>query len=437
MSWALGADVDSRRLIEYEALLNEYLPHSHMRALCQYDSQRFKPGVLRNVLRTHPLAILGERLHDNPYFEPPALVLEDHGVDRERLEWMLSRLVRRSQRELAVAELGRLSLLGAPPADVKEAAARIISAELEVDSVEVLDRSESTESRPLVTIESDGMTVSIGQGERQYGELRVRTSRPRIFSEQEIAFVDSVATLLAHALERARAEAEFRTLVENAPDAMVRFDRELRITYVNPAAERLARLPGERLLGRTSRELGLLDADASAFELVLGQVLRMGREQTIEHSVVVDGSVREFQTRIVPEFTHGPNASVESLLAIGRDITDLKRAAAERHALAEALVEQERRQHELLEQLLGDQRAENRRLRRATVLNNLTARERDVLRLIAQGWSNREIGLELHLTPGTVKNHVARLLRKLDVVDRTQAAARAGELGLQESDRDT
>jgi PAS domain S-box-containing protein len=435
MSWALGAEVDSRRLIEYEALLNNFLPQTRIRALCQYNSQRFKPDVVRDVLRTHPLAILGERLHDNPYFEPPGLVLEGSEVDRERLEWMIDRLVQRTQRELAVTELGRLSLMGAAQSDLMQAAARVVAAELQVDSVEVHERGQSGEPQPTIAIDADGVTISIGYGRRQYGILRVGSNRSHIYSEHEVAFLDSVATLLAHAIERAHAEAEFRALVEHAPDAIVRFDRELRITYVNPTTERLIGVSAERLLGKSSRELGLPDPDASNFELVLRQVVRMGREQTIEHRLLA-GNLRDFQTRIVPEFTPGPNPSVDSLLAIGRDITDLKRAAVERQAHAETLLEEKRRQQQLLEQLLGDQRAENRRLERATLLNKLTRRERDVLRLIAQGWSNREIGLELHLSPGTVKNHVARLLHKLDVVDRSQAAARAGEMGLQETNQD-
>jgi len=53
---------------------------------------------------------------------------------------------------------------------------------------------------------------------------------------------------------------------------------------------------------------------------------------------------------------------------------------------------------------------------------DLTERELDVLRLIAQGRSNREIALTLHLTEGTVKGYVSTVLDKLQVDDRTQAA---------------
>lgn len=60
----------------------------------------------------------------------------------------------------------------------------------------------------------------------------------------------------------------------------------------------------------------------------------------------------------------------------------------------------------------------------------LSPREMDVLQLLAAGDSNRAIAQRLFLSEETVKSHVARLLRKLDVASRTQAAARGRGLGL-------
>ena len=60
----------------------------------------------------------------------------------------------------------------------------------------------------------------------------------------------------------------------------------------------------------------------------------------------------------------------------------------------------------------------------------LSERELDVVRLLAQGHSNREIAAAMFLAEGTVKNHVTNVLLKLDARDRTQAALRARSLGL-------
>ncbi|MCM2463048.1 response regulator transcription factor [Pseudomonas sp. CG7] len=60
----------------------------------------------------------------------------------------------------------------------------------------------------------------------------------------------------------------------------------------------------------------------------------------------------------------------------------------------------------------------------------LTARERQVLGLVASGFSNREIGEKLGIAPGTAKAHVERVIGKLVAADRTQAAVRGVALGL-------
>ena len=60
----------------------------------------------------------------------------------------------------------------------------------------------------------------------------------------------------------------------------------------------------------------------------------------------------------------------------------------------------------------------------------LSARELDVLRFLTEGCSNKEIGARLKISEGTVKNHMTNVLGKLGVLDRTQAALKARELGL-------
>ena len=83
-------------------------------------------------------------------------------------------------------------------------------------------------------------------------------------------------------------------------------------------------------------------------------------------------------------------------------------------------------QRKLVEHLTRSQAAQTD----AAELSQLTDRERDVLGLIARGFSNRQIAEALHITEGTVKGHVSNVLSKLQLQDRTQAALFAVRHGL-------
>lgn len=65
-----------------------------------------------------------------------------------------------------------------------------------------------------------------------------------------------------------------------------------------------------------------------------------------------------------------------------------------------------------------------------TLVEPLSGREVEILRLVARGLTNREIAMQVSLAPGTVKNYVTSILAKIGARDRTQAALRAKELGL-------
>lgn len=72
--------------------------------------------------------------------------------------------------------------------------------------------------------------------------------------------------------------------------------------------------------------------------------------------------------------------------------------------------------------IMGEARIQDRR-----VVNNLSARELEVLRLIAKGAPNKEIASELSISQSTVKTYVERIFQKLEVTARSEAVARAFE----------
>jgi LuxR family maltose regulon positive regulatory protein len=68
--------------------------------------------------------------------------------------------------------------------------------------------------------------------------------------------------------------------------------------------------------------------------------------------------------------------------------------------------------------------------RQLPLVEPLSQRELEILHLIALGRTNQEIAQQLVVARGTVKAHAAHIYRKLDVANRTEAVARARQLGL-------
>lgn len=104
MTWALGPEVGCDRIIEYEVALNRFFPGSRSHAICQYNRIRFGASVIRDVLRTHPIAIIGQQICPNPYYEPPHLALAGSDSDDARVDWMVEQLVRFRASELRLQE---------------------------------------------------------------------------------------------------------------------------------------------------------------------------------------------------------------------------------------------------------------------------------------------------------------------------------------------
>ena len=287
---------------------------------------------------------------------------------------------------------------------------------------------------------TSGLSAVIPGQEQPFGILGVHARRWRRFSEQDVQWVQAVANLLATAIERRRAELalqlreqEVRALVDHAPDIITRFDRSHRLLYVNRAAERATGLAAEAFIGRNVREAGLPETQAAIWELALEEVFRTGREQTLEFATPTPLGERSYQARIVPEV--GPGGAVASLLAISRDVTEQWRAEQERAVLYREVLERERRLQELVGGMLLDHQRDLQRAAGAAELERLTPRERQILPLLAEGNTNRQIAARLQLGTGTVKSYVERLLQKLGASSRAEAAARAATWGLLANER--
>ncbi len=137
--------------------------------------------------------------------------------------------------------------------------------------------------------------------------------------------------------------------------------------------------------------------------------------------------------RVIALTTFDDDETVFDALRAGAVGYLLKDVGSER--LVEAIRATARGQSFLQPAIASKVLAEFNRLSRAApepgeLPEGLSERERDVLRHLARGASNKEIAAQLDLAEGTVKNHVTSILGKLGVDDRTRAALRARDLGL-------
>jgi hypothetical protein len=71
MEWALEDRPGVNDLIEYETRLNHILPKYPDPVICAYDTAKFGGGIMIDIMRTHPMIIIGGVLQENPFFVPP------------------------------------------------------------------------------------------------------------------------------------------------------------------------------------------------------------------------------------------------------------------------------------------------------------------------------------------------------------------------------
>ena len=71
MEWALQDRPGVHDIVEYESRLNYILPNYDDTVVCSYDLGKFSAPVVMEILRTHPMVIIGEVMQENPFYTPP------------------------------------------------------------------------------------------------------------------------------------------------------------------------------------------------------------------------------------------------------------------------------------------------------------------------------------------------------------------------------
>jgi PAS domain S-box-containing protein len=153
----------------------------------------------------------------------------------------------------------------------------------------------------------------------------------RRFEEADLTLAVTLANRSAVAIENAKLfqqlqarELEARTLLQNIPDVVSRFDRDLRYLYISPQAERLMGIPPSEYTGKTFAEMGLPPQLVEYFTKAVRGIFDTGQPATIEFARETAIGTRYFVGTGVPELTR--DGRVESVLTLTRDVTEQRTA---------------------------------------------------------------------------------------------------------------
>ncbi len=135
--------------------------------------------------------------------------------------------------------------------------------------------------------------------------------------QRTAALEEEVRDQTAHLRE---AEQRFRTLIENLPDIVARFDRDLRYLYVSPALQTLIGRSKEAYAGRTNQDLGMPAELVDAWNGALRRVFDSGMRETLELEYATAERIHRFECWLVPE--RGADGDITSVLTVARDVTD-------------------------------------------------------------------------------------------------------------------
>ena len=84
MEWALEDRPGVADLVEYESRLNYILPKYDDTVVCTYDLGKFSASAVMDILRTHPMVIVGELMQENPFYTPPDVLLPELAARRQQ-----------------------------------------------------------------------------------------------------------------------------------------------------------------------------------------------------------------------------------------------------------------------------------------------------------------------------------------------------------------
>jgi DNA-binding CsgD family transcriptional regulator/PAS domain-containing protein len=298
-------------------------------------------------------------------------------------------------------------------------------------------------------------------GQRAVGVLLVTDhNRPRAGTSDNLNLLALFAAILAPALDRARWHAESESqrqsalehaerltqILDQLPSGVIVLDNRGYVVTSNPAAQRACKFEIQDDRPWADQVAGFDAYDPLSRRPLRGEQTPADRAlagETVGAAEVLlrqPGRKMDLWLRIDAEPLRDARGRASGAVLVYTDVTrertlarDLAATALEHAKLLGKLTERRERLEYLADQVV-EPRVQHTSAPTTERMDSLTERDRDILRLLARGLTNKEIGAALHLTAGTVRNRVGRLLNRLGASDRTQAAVIAVTRGILNSE---
>ncbi|NIM15828.1 MAG: response regulator [Candidatus Aminicenantes bacterium] len=149
--------------------------------------------------------------------------------------------------------------------------------------------------------------------------LRIRKSQGQLQAEKE----DFKEREQARARELRESEEKYRTITENSPDVIMRFDKQLRHVYISPNILGLSGRTAEEYMGKTHQEVGYPPDLCRCLEEAINRTFITGQQQELEYEFPSQNGLIFVSLRLKPEFA--PDGTVESVIGVSHDVTERKK----------------------------------------------------------------------------------------------------------------
>ena len=220
--------------------------------------------------------------------------------------------------------------------------------------------------------------------------------------------------------ELAQRARELRSVTENTPDGLTRFDHQFRYVFVNSVMEKLSGHSVAEILGKTHRQLGVPDKLCAQWEKAIRYVFDHAADSSVDFSLdTPHAGLRHFSCRLVPEFNE--DGQVASALGVTHDITN-------RRAYEERLLEQDVRKDEFLATLAHELRNPLAPIRTGLQLLKLSPKEEVVARTLPV--MERQLGQLVRLIDDLLdvsRINSGKIVLKRELVEFQEIAATALE----------